>query len=118
MTLTPGLLRPSRTQPRRLDAFARRFSARVTGDLTGRYATGITLRSQDVRPGDVFAALPGAGTHGAAFAAAAQSAGAVALLTDRAGAELAAGVDLPVLVVDEPRRLLGDAAAWILRTAS
>jgi UDP-N-acetylmuramoyl-L-alanyl-D-glutamate--2,6-diaminopimelate ligase len=71
-----------------------------------------------VRPGDVFAALPGAGTHGAAFAAAAQSAGAVALLTDRAGAELAEGVDLPVLVVDEPRRLLGDAAAWILRTGS
>jgi UDP-N-acetylmuramoyl-L-alanyl-D-glutamate--2,6-diaminopimelate ligase len=70
-----------------------------------------------VRPGDVFAALPGATGHGASFAAAAQAAGAVALLTDRRGAELAARVDLPALVVDDPRRVLGDAAAWILRTA-
>ncbi|HEY0804062.1 MAG TPA: hypothetical protein VGD84_03310 [Pseudonocardiaceae bacterium] len=29
--------------------------------------TGVTLRAQDVQPGDLFAALPGGATHGAAF---------------------------------------------------
>ncbi|RYJ00054.1 MAG: UDP-N-acetylmuramoyl-L-alanyl-D-glutamate--2,6-diaminopimelate ligase, partial [Actinomycetales bacterium] len=44
--------------------------------------TGITLSSQRVRPGDLYAALPGARTHGIAFADAALEAGAVAILTD------------------------------------
>ena len=61
-------------------------------------------------------ALPGAGTHGAAYAAGAQHAGAVAVLTDAQSAALAADAGLPVLVVDDPRRLLGDMAAWVLRT--
>ena len=117
MTLTPGLLRPHRPAPRRLDALARHCRAAVHGETRGRFVTGVTLRSQDVRPGDLFVGLPGAGAHGAAYAGAAQQAGAVALLTDAAGAELAAGIDLPVLVVEEPRRMLGEAAAWILRTA-
>jgi UDP-N-acetylmuramoyl-L-alanyl-D-glutamate--2,6-diaminopimelate ligase len=116
MTLTPSLLRPGGAVPRRLTALAQRFAVGARGDLRGRSATGITLRSQDVRPGDVFAALPGAGTHGARFAAAAQAAGAVALLTDAEGAALAEGVDLPVLIVDDPRRRLGAIAAWLLRT--
>ena len=116
MTSDNGLLRPQRTAPRSLRALAQHLNAAVVGDLAAGAATGITLRSQDVRPGDVFVGLPGAGTHGAAFAAAAQQAGAVALLTDPTGAALAAGVDLPVLVVDDPRGLLGAAAAWLLRT--
>ena len=29
--------------------------------------TGVTLRAQDVQPGDLFAALPGGATHGAGF---------------------------------------------------
>ncbi|RIX30834.1 Mur ligase family protein [Amnibacterium setariae] len=117
MTLTPGLLRPDRPAPRRLDALARHCRATVHGETRGRFVTGVTLRSQDARPGDLFVGLPGAGAHGAAYAGAAQQAGAVALLTDAAGADLAAGVDLPVLVVRDPRRMLGEAAAWILRTA-
>ena len=116
MTLTPGLLRPRRTAPRSLRALASRLGAAVLGDVRGRSVTGITIRSQDVRPGDLFVGLPGAGAHGARFASAAQASGAVALLTDPTGAALAAGVDLPVLVVDDPRRLLGAAAAWLLRT--
>ena len=31
--------------------------------------TGVTLRAQDVRPGDLFAALPGSRVHGAIYAA-------------------------------------------------
>ncbi|MGT2426430.1 Mur ligase family protein [Amnibacterium kyonggiense] len=117
MTLAPGLLRPSRPIRRPLAALARHLGAVVHGDLRGRFATGITLRSQDVRPGDLFVGTPGAGAHGAGYAAAAQRSGAVALLTDAAGAALATDAGLPVLVVDDPRGRLGDAAAWILGTA-
>ncbi|GAA4736003.1 UDP-N-acetylmuramoyl-L-alanyl-D-glutamate--2,6-diaminopimelate ligase [Amnibacterium soli] len=116
MTPDNGPLRPQRTAPRDLRGLAQHLSASVAADLDAAVATGITLRSQDVRPGDVFAALPGAATHGAAFAAAARAAGAVALLTDAAGAALAVDAGLPTLVVDDPRRVLGDAAAWLLRT--
>ena len=53
--------------------------------------TGVTLRAQDVQPGDLFAALPGSSTHGARYAAEAIDRGAVAVLTDAAGvAEMAA----------------------------
>ena len=44
--------------------------------------TGVTLRASDVRPGDLFAALPGARAHGADFAAEALARGAAAVLTD------------------------------------
>jgi UDP-N-acetylmuramoyl-L-alanyl-D-glutamate--2,6-diaminopimelate ligase len=68
-----------------------------------------------VRPGDVYAALPGATRHGASFAAVAADAGAVAILTDPAGAALvhAAGVDLPVLVVEDPRAEVGPLASAV-----
>ncbi|MGV0749927.1 UDP-N-acetylmuramoyl-L-alanyl-D-glutamate--2,6-diaminopimelate ligase [Mycolicibacter minnesotensis] len=79
--------------------------------------TGLTLRAQDVRPGDLFAALPGATTHGARFAADAVARGAVAVLSDGAGAtEIAHGAALPgipVLVHPEPRAALGELAAQV-----
>ncbi len=75
--------------------------------------TGVSLSSHGVRPGDLYAALPGATTHGARFAAAARDAGALAVLTDPAGAALAADVGLPVVVVPEPRRRLGEVAATV-----
>ena len=68
-----------------------------------------------MRPGDLYAALPGANVHGASFAAGAAAAGAVAILTDPTGAEVitGAGVDLPVLVVPDPRAVLGGLAARV-----
>ena len=60
--------------------------------------TGVTLDSRRVRPGDLYAALPGFTTHGARFAGMAQGSGAVAILTDPAGAALIRsepGVELP-----------------------
>ena len=75
--------------------------------------TGITLSSQAVRPGDLYAALPGAKTHGARFGADAVRAGAVAVLTDATGARLVRDIDVPVVVIDEPRRVLGRAAAIV-----
>ncbi|WP_019970066.1 UDP-N-acetylmuramoyl-L-alanyl-D-glutamate--2,6-diaminopimelate ligase [Mycobacterium sp. 141] len=76
--------------------------------------TGVTLRGQDARPGDLFAALPGSAAHGARYAADAVSRGAVAVLTDAAGvAELEDSLGVPVLVHPEPRSVLGQAAAAV-----
>ncbi|MEV5609386.1 UDP-N-acetylmuramoyl-L-alanyl-D-glutamate--2,6-diaminopimelate ligase [Streptomyces sp. NPDC052225] len=75
--------------------------------------TGITHDSRAVRPGDLYAALPGARAHGADFAAQAASLGAVAALTDPAGADRVADAGLVPLVVDNPRGRMGELAATI-----
>ncbi len=77
--------------------------------------TGLTQASSDVRPGDLYAALPGQRTHGARFAHTALEAGAVAVVTDPAGsAQLqASGVRTPVLEVPRPRSVLGVLAAAV-----
>jgi UDP-N-acetylmuramoyl-L-alanyl-D-glutamate--2,6-diaminopimelate ligase len=75
--------------------------------------SGTTLDSRAVRPGDLYAALPGARTHGARFTAQAAAAGAVAVLTDDAGSGDAAAAGLPTLAVPDPRAVLGDLAAWL-----
>ncbi|TDH48614.1 UDP-N-acetylmuramoyl-L-alanyl-D-glutamate--2,6-diaminopimelate ligase [Mycobacterium eburneum] len=76
--------------------------------------TGVTLRAQDAAPGDLFAALPGSATHGAHYAGQAVEHGAVAVLTDPAGAA-AMGADrtVPVLVHPAPREILGALAATV-----
>ncbi len=75
--------------------------------------TGITHDSRAVRPGDLYAALPGARVHGADFVTQAAGLGAVAVLTDPSGAERVARTGLPVLVVDDPRARMGELAATI-----
>ncbi len=74
---------------------------------------GVTLDSAAVLPGDLFAALPGARTHGARYAAAAAAAGATAVVTDHVGVPDADAAGLPALVVDNPRAVLGSMAARI-----
>jgi UDP-N-acetylmuramoyl-L-alanyl-D-glutamate--2,6-diaminopimelate ligase len=75
--------------------------------------TGVTLRAQHVRPGDLFAALPGARAHGAQFARDAVASGAAAVLTDEEGAGLLRNLAIPVLLHPDPRRVLGSIAGWI-----
>jgi UDP-N-acetylmuramoyl-L-alanyl-D-glutamate--2,6-diaminopimelate ligase len=79
----------------------------------GLYVTGMSSSSAGVQPGDLYAALPGARTHGARFVQDAVRAGAVAVLTDGPGARLAAGSGLPLLLVEEPRTVVGAAAACV-----
>jgi UDP-N-acetylmuramoyl-L-alanyl-D-glutamate--2,6-diaminopimelate ligase len=81
-----------------------------SGDAT---VTGVTLDSRSVRPGDLYAALPGSNAHGAAFAAAAAAAGATAVLTDPAGLDRVTATGLPVIVVDRPRDVLGALASRV-----
>jgi UDP-N-acetylmuramoyl-L-alanyl-D-glutamate--2,6-diaminopimelate ligase len=75
--------------------------------------TGVTLSSSVVQPGDLYAALPGAKTHGARFAHEAAGRGAVAVLTDESGRQLLTGLDLPVVVCADPRGRLGDISALV-----
>lgn len=77
--------------------------------------SGVTLDSRAVRPGDLYAALPGANVHGGRFIGQSVAAGAVAVLTDEAGVTLArdAGVDVPVLLAADPRGVLGEVAATV-----
>ncbi|WP_339107794.1 UDP-N-acetylmuramoyl-L-alanyl-D-glutamate--2,6-diaminopimelate ligase [Thioclava sp. GXIMD4216] len=80
-----------------------------------RQITGLSVDSRQVRPGHLFAALPGTKVHGADFVPAALAKGAVAVLTDRAGAALVqaalseAGATL--VVAEDPRQALAYAAA-------
>jgi UDP-N-acetylmuramoyl-L-alanyl-D-glutamate--2,6-diaminopimelate ligase len=75
--------------------------------------TGVTLDSHAVAPGDLYAALPGARTHGARFAADAVRAGAAAILTDPAGLELSGPWEVPTVVCPDPRAVLGAVSAMI-----
>lgn len=114
----PGPPRPERVTPVPLAELARRLDADDPGALLSgaadeASATGITHDSRAVRPGDIYAALPGARLHGADFVAQAQSLGAVAVLTDPGGAERAAATGLPVLTVPDPRGRMGELAAAI-----
>ncbi|MER7761185.1 UDP-N-acetylmuramoyl-L-alanyl-D-glutamate--2,6-diaminopimelate ligase [Streptomyces sp. NPDC097619] len=112
----PGVPRPATPRPIPLGDLAGLLGTTPTGAPNGPapdLVTGITHDSRAVRPGDVYAALPGARVHGAEFSAQAAALGAVAVLTDPAGAERAAATGLPVLAVEDPRGRMGDLAAEI-----
>jgi UDP-N-acetylmuramoyl-L-alanyl-D-glutamate--2,6-diaminopimelate ligase len=82
-----------------------------TGDL-GVRITGATLDSRRVSPGDLYAALPGASGHGAAYWPQARDAGAVAVVTDEEGLSRVDG-DVPTVVVAAVRPVLGRIAALV-----
>ncbi|WP_333619865.1 UDP-N-acetylmuramoyl-L-alanyl-D-glutamate--2,6-diaminopimelate ligase [Dietzia sp.] len=72
--------------------------------------TSATIRAQNARDGSLFVALPGARVHGASFAADALAAGAIAIYTDPAGAQIIAdGIapEIPCIVHENPREALG-----------
>lgn len=113
----PTALRPQHPSPRSLHGLAETFDLDVRGDIDDLEVTGAVLSSSAVRPGDLYVGVRGRNAHGASFAAAARDGGAVAVLTDPDGAELAADAGLPILVTPDARAALGEVAAWIHRTA-
>jgi UDP-N-acetylmuramoyl-L-alanyl-D-glutamate--2,6-diaminopimelate ligase len=88
------------------------LTARAGEDVA---VSGLSVDSRLVRPGHLFAALPGVKAHGASFLPAALERGAVAVLTDRAGEEIArpllAGAPVALVVVEDARLALACAAA-------
>ncbi|MFI9647521.1 UDP-N-acetylmuramoyl-L-alanyl-D-glutamate--2,6-diaminopimelate ligase [Streptomyces sp. NPDC052040] len=110
----PGPPRPVHVSAVPLAELADQLGATAPESPAGAVdVTGITHDSRAVRPGDLYAALPGARLHGADFVTQAASLGAVAVLTDPTGAERAAGTGLPVLVADDPRARMGELAVTI-----
>jgi UDP-N-acetylmuramoyl-L-alanyl-D-glutamate--2,6-diaminopimelate ligase len=114
---SPAPPRPAAVPPRPLSALAAEIGAALDPAAGPAAAdarvTGVTLDSRAVRPGDLYAALPGSRAHGADFAGQAVAAGAAAILTDPAGQAPARAAGVPVLVVPDPRARLGAAAAWV-----
>lgn len=108
MSDAPSQLRPASTGSVALGSLLGADSAETLPDLP---VTGVALDSRRVLPGDLYVALPGRDTHGARFAQVAVEAGAVAVLTDPAGAELAGDLAVPVVVVADPRGRLARLAA-------
>ena len=100
--------RPIFTPERTLKSIAD-FLGRPSPDVDVRI-TGLTHASNEIVEGDLFLAFPGTHTHGAKFCIEAKERGARAVLTDSTGAGLSAG--LPVLVLENPRRVGGILSAW------
>jgi UDP-N-acetylmuramoyl-L-alanyl-D-glutamate--2,6-diaminopimelate ligase len=108
-TETGAAPRPSGNRPLPLTALADLIGDPAGGD-PGTAVRGVTLASGEVRPGDLYAALPGSRTHGVRYLPDAAARGAVAVLTDPTGREDAVASGLPVHVVDDPRAVLGAVA--------
>jgi UDP-N-acetylmuramoyl-L-alanyl-D-glutamate--2,6-diaminopimelate ligase len=108
------LPRPARVERQPLSALAVAVGARTTSSVP---VSGVTAASAQVRPGDLFAGVPGAHAHGARFATEAVAAGAVAVLTDAAGAALLSS-EVLVAVVDDVRSALGPAASFVYGSPS
>ena len=112
----PPVIRPEHVSPRSLDIMVSELGLRSSGELRGVEVSGLTVMTREVTPGDIFVAVRGANRHGAEFADDARANGATAIVTDDAGAEIAANSGLPIVIVDSPRAVLGDIARWIYRT--
>ncbi len=115
---SPSSMRPEAVQARPLSALASLLGTSSAVPSPGARAvrgtvTGITLDSRRVRRGDLYVAVPGNARHGAEFAGDALASGATAILTDEEGRDRAAATGLPVLVVPDPRAVLGEVAAWV-----
>jgi UDP-N-acetylmuramoyl-L-alanyl-D-glutamate--2,6-diaminopimelate ligase len=104
--------------PRRLGELATLTGATVAGQdrrVWELAVSGVSVSSAQVRPGDLFAALPGASRHGIAYLDQALAAGAVAVFTDPTGAAEAARLspESPALVTVDPRAALGPLSAEV-----
>ncbi len=78
--------------------------------------TGLAVDSRAVKPGFLFAALPGTRVHGGEFIQYALRMEAGAILTDAEGARIAADViaehpDVAIIIAEDPRQTLAYAAA-------
>ncbi|WP_202638316.1 UDP-N-acetylmuramoyl-L-alanyl-D-glutamate--2,6-diaminopimelate ligase [Bailinhaonella thermotolerans] len=106
----PSPLRPSTTPARPLSGLAGVLGISA---LPRGAVTGVTIDSRRVERGDLYIAAPGSNAHGADFAAQAVGAGAAAILTDEAGRTAAEATGVPVLVVPDPRAVIGSVSRWV-----
>lgn len=109
----PPILRPDKPNQVRLSELAAELGVEFSKSSQDVLLTGVSMNTGDIRSGDIFFAMPGFKTHGANFVDQALSLGAVAIATDSAGLEILGEADLPLIVVEEPRLRLGEAARFV-----
>lgn len=88
----------------------RGMSVRLEGD-GDTVIHGVSLDSRAVLAGDLYAAVPGAHSHGADYCVGASTSGASAILADETGEGRAVAAGLPVVVVESVRVAVGPVAA-------
>ncbi|PZE96119.1 UDP-N-acetylmuramoyl-L-alanyl-D-glutamate--2,6-diaminopimelate ligase [Curtobacterium sp. MCBD17_008] len=114
----PHAFDPQRSRPVALaDVAAAAGAGPLTGAAARTVVTGAAVATADLLPGWLFIAVPGRRGHGSRHVEAARAAGAVAVLTDDAGARDAALAGLPTVVVPDPRAVLGAVARVVSGTA-
>lgn len=109
----PPTLRPERVLPVSLQEIAASCGLEVVVGDAATTVTGISMNTGDLRPGDLFVAMPGLKTHGANFASKALELGAVAVVSDTAGLSSIQNLSVPKLLLENPRRHLGALAAYV-----
>jgi UDP-N-acetylmuramoyl-L-alanyl-D-glutamate--2,6-diaminopimelate ligase len=107
------VLRPDNPNQLRLSDLASAIGFSLKGRTENVLITGVSMNTADIRPGDIFFAMPGLKTHGAKFIDEAVSGGAVAIATDSEGSKIIGPSRLPLLVVENPRLYLGQAAKFV-----
>lgn len=109
----PPILRPDNPNQVLLSALASELAVSFGDNTKDVTLTGVSMNTSDVREGDIFFAMPGLKTHGAKFASQAVSGGAVAVATDSEGLSQLGDVDVPVIIVENPRLRLGEATRFV-----
>lgn len=109
----PPILRPDKPNRVTLAELATELDCRIVSGDSATNLTGVSMNTGDLRAGDIFFAMPGLQTQGAKFVEQALISGAVAIATDSAGLEIIGKTELPVLLVENPRLRLGQAARFI-----
>ncbi len=113
----PQCSAPTRRPTHSLADLAARFAVDAAATCRGPTLTGITLATADLRPGDVVRRREGRQPPWRRVLPPRPPRRArVAVVTDAAGADLAAASGLPVVLVDDPRAALGDLSAWVYST--
>ncbi|KAB1643167.1 Mur ligase family protein [Gulosibacter chungangensis] len=112
--MTQNLAEPINPTGITLTDLAHRLGAQYEGpDLR---VTSVTSASDTAAAGSLFVALPGKKTHGAEFASHAAASGAIAALTDEAGAERTREAGLATIIHPAPREVMGQAASAVYDT--
>jgi len=109
----PPILRPDNPNQVRLSQLASELGVLFEASVADPLLTGVSMNTGDIRQGDVFFAMPGYKTHGANFFEKAIEAGAVAIATDSAGLDILGEPAIPLILVEEPRLRLGQAARFV-----
>ena len=109
----PPTLRPDSVLPVSLASIVAETSIELISGQDSVQVTGISMNTGDLRPGDLFVAMPGLKTHGANFAQKAIELGALAIVSDQVGLDQIGEVAVPTLRLEQPRKHLGKLAALV-----